>query len=219
MGRPVNSRYFGSGSGNQIKVRFKTGGTEYDGYVVKQLGSKKFKVSDGTRTINGFLVNKSAGALADGDIIINVLTDAGVFEQATKLYNRVAIIEGTRKQKWNFATSSIDGAARVADVEGALVFITVASGLSDVTLDLSEDADDAVDFSVTATATGGATISYAWGYSDDAGVTWSAIVGATTSTYTTDALVVGDTGRQYRVVMTATNADPVQSVATVTVQA
>ena len=220
MGRPVNKRYFGEGSGNQIKVKFKTGGTEYDGYVVKQLGSKKFKVSDGTRTINGFLVNKSAGGLADGDIIINVLTDAGVFEQATKLYNRVAIIEGTRKQKWNFATSSSDGAVRIQDVEGTtLRFITVTQGLVDTLLDLSVDADDAVDFSVTAAATGGSTITYAWAYSNNAGATWTTIGGATSSTYTTDALVLGDTGRKYRVTMTAAGADAVESIATVTVQA
>jgi hypothetical protein len=220
MGRPVNARYFGSGSGNQIKVKFKTGGTEYDGYIVKQLGSKKFKVSDGTRTITGFLVNKSAGGLANGDIIINVLTDAGVFEQATKLYNRVAIIEGTRKQKWNFATSSSDGAVRIQDVEGTtLRFITVSQGLVDTLLDLSDDADDAVAFSVTAAATGGSTITYAWAYSDDAGATWSTISGATSSSYTTDALILGNSGRKYRVTMTAAGADPVESIATVTVQA
>lgn len=148
---------------------------------------------------------------------IEVLLDDGTFARATKLYNHVAIVDGN-KVPWNFAANSTDGAARVDEEAGTMVFITVTQGLVDTLLDLSVDADDAVDFSVTAAATGGATITYTWGYSDDAGVTWSSIPGATLATYTTDALTLAETGRQYRVVMTATGAAPVESIATVTVQ-
>ena len=219
MGRPVNSRNFGTGAGNQIKTRFQLAGTEYDGYILKQLGSKRFKVTDGAgHTGICTLVTSADNSLSDNQMNVEVLLDNGTFARASKLYNRVAIVNGA-KIRWNFAANSTDGAARIDEEAATMIFITLASGLVNTTLDLSDDADDKVDFSVTATATGGATISYAWGYSDDDGVTWTAIVGATASTYRTDVLTTAETGRQYRVVMTATGAAPVESIATVTVQA
>ena len=46
MGRPLNKRYFGSGAGNQIKVRAKIGANaEGDGRIVSQRGTRKFKVT------------------------------------------------------------------------------------------------------------------------------------------------------------------------------
>ena len=147
---------------------------------------------------------------------VEVLLDNGTFARASKIYSRVAIVNGA-KVRWNFAANSTDGYVRIDEEASTMTFITVSQGLVDTLLDLSVDADDAVDFSVTATATGGATISYAWAYKDVGG-DWTAIVGATTSTYTTDALTTAETGRQYRVVMTATGAAPVESIATVTVQ-
>lgn len=74
-------------------------------------------------------------------------------------------------------------------------------------------------FTVAATATGGATLSYQWQKSDD-GSTWNNIVGATSATYTTGALTVADDNAdQYRVVVSATKeATPVTSdAATLTV--
>lgn len=59
-------------------------------------------------------------------------------------------------------------------------------------------------FSVTATATGSATLSYQWEKSDDSGSTWSPVGGATSASYTTGATTVGDdNGDQYRVVVSA----------------
>jgi hypothetical protein len=201
MGRPVNKKYFGSGSGNQIKVRFKTGGTEYDGYVVSQRGTNKFKVSDGTRTIIGRLVNKSTGALSNGELIINVLTDAGVFVQATKLYNRVAIVEGNQKIKWNFAASQSDGAVRVADVEGSNQ-LTITIG----TQPTAQTVDDGDDATFTVVATGVGDLAYQWQVQVGGTGEWSAIPGATTA-----SLVVEDgdteyvTANEFRVVVSSTS--------------
>lgn len=75
-------------------------------------------------------------------------------------------------------------------------------------------------FTVAATVTGGATLSYQWQKSDDAGANWSNIVDATSNTYTTGALTVADDNAdQYRVVVSATKeATPVTSdAATLTV--
>ena len=218
MGRPLNKRYFGTGAGNQIKTRFQLAGTEYDGYILKQVGSKRYKVTDGAgHTGICTLVDAADNSLSDNQMNVEVLLDNGTFARASKIYSRVAIVNGA-KVRWNFAANSTDGYARIDEEAGTMVFITVSQGLVNTTLDLSDDADDAVDFSVTATATGGATISYAWAYKDVGG-DWTTIVGATSSTYTTDALTTAQTGRQYRVVMTATGAAPVESIATVTVQA
>ena len=52
MGRPLNKRLFGvegtgpTASGNEIKVNFHNGSAVKEGYIVKQLGSKKFRVEE-----------------------------------------------------------------------------------------------------------------------------------------------------------------------------
>jgi hypothetical protein len=58
-------------------------------------------------------------------------------------------------------------------------------------------------FSVTAAADGGATVAYQWQVSTDTGETWSNVTGATSASYTTDTLVAGDDGKQYRVAVSA----------------
>ena len=191
MGRPVNKKYFGSGSGNQIKVRFKTGGTEYDGYVLSQRGTTKFRVSDGTRTIIARLVNKNAGSLNNGEMIINVLTDAGTFVQATKLYNRVAIVEGNQKIKWNFSTSRVDGAVQVADVEGTN---TATITISAQPQSISTASGATITLSVTATGVG--DLEYQWQVNTGSGFT--SVVGATSASYSKTA-VAGDDADIYRV--------------------
>jgi len=56
MGRPINKKYFGatgSATTPHIPVRFKSGGTVYEGYILKQEGARRFKCStdDGTTAI------------------------------------------------------------------------------------------------------------------------------------------------------------------------
>ena len=227
MGRPVNKKYFGSGSGNQIKVRFKTGGTEYNGYIVKQTGSKRFKVSDGSgHDLTGYLVNKSNGGLANGDIVVNVLNDAGSFVQVTKLFNRVAITEDNTKIAWNFTASESDSAVQMQDVEGpTITFLT--QPLSQ-TLDLSDSASDQVTFTVNITGVPEADVSYQWKVSTDNGANYSNVstgTGGTTASYTIAAQTdTSLTGAKFKCTVTATTAgvsnSPVDSsVATLTVQA
>lgn len=79
-----------------------------------------------------------------------------------------------------------------------------------ITIDAQPTAQSATEgntatFTASATATGGATLSYQWQKSDDAGVTWSDIVGATSASYTTGVLTVADdNGDEYRVVVSGT---------------
>ena len=52
MGRPLNKKFFGgegvgpSASGNEIKVNFHNGTAVKEGYIVKQLGSKRFRCEE-----------------------------------------------------------------------------------------------------------------------------------------------------------------------------
>lgn len=199
MGRPVNKRYFGSGSGNQIKVRAKIGSNaEGDGFIVRQKGTNKFIVTVGANTGVCRVVNKDSGTLAASEMIINVLTDAGTYVQATKLYNRVAITEGNTKIKWNFAADLTDGSVQVLDVEGPTLVIKTQPASKAVT----EGANTSFTVSVTGVAT--ADISYVWEVNN--GLGWAAVAGATTKTLSLTAVTLEQTGYKYRVVISGVGA-------------
>ena len=80
----------------------------------------------------------------------------------------------------------------------------------------------AATFSVVATATRGAALSYLWQVSTNSGSTWSTVSGtvATDSSVTIDPTEVAMNGYQYRCVVSAAGADSVtSSAATLTVTA
>ena len=63
-------------------------------------------------------------------------------------------------------------------------------------------------FTVAATVTQGATLTYQWEKSDNAGVDWAEISGATGASYTTGVLTNADDDQdQYRAIVSATGAD------------
>jgi hypothetical protein len=77
-------------------------------------------------------------------------------------------------------------------------------------------------FSVVATATRGATLTYLWQVSIDSGSTWNTASGAvaTNSSFTIDPVEAAMDGHQYRVIVSATGATSVtSSAATLTVTA
>ena len=206
MGRPVNKRYFGSGSGDQIKVRAKIGSnSEGNGFIVRQRGTNRFTVTVGSNTGVCTLVNKNTGSLAADEMIVNVATDAGVWRQATKLYNRVAIVEGNEKIAWNFATSNSDGAVQVADVEGSnLLTITISSQPAGVTANVTANANVTATFSVTASGVG--DLAYQWQKQESGAGAWASVNGATSSSLTLSGLaIVDDNTDQYRVVVSSTS--------------
>jgi hypothetical protein len=65
-------------------------------------------------------------------------------------------------------------------------------------------ASGAATFAVTASVTQSATLSYQWQRSTDSGSTFAAISGATSSSLALTGLASGDTGYQYRVIVSAT---------------
>ena len=216
MGRPVNKRFFGTGPGNQLKVRAKIGANaEGDGYIVKQRSSNRFKVTVGSNTGICTLVVKANGTLAANEMTITVLTDAGTTAQVSKLYNRTAIVND-QKVKWTFAASLTDGADQVLD-EAASNFYTIT--ISEQPQDASVTSPDSAQFTVDYTvAPAGATATHVWEVSTDSGSTWTATAetGFDLVVANTDPLYVD--GNQFRAVVSAANANTVTSdVATLTI--
>ena len=206
MGRPINKRYFGSGVGNQIKVRAKIGANaEGDGFIVRQKGTNKFIVTVGVNTGVCRVVNKNSGTLENNEMIINVLTDAGTYVQATKLYNRVAITEGNTKIKWNFAADLEDGSVQVLDVEGPTLVIKTQPS-SKTVID-----GGSTTFTVSVTGVPTTALAYQWQYNDGQG--WvnfdqqgGIYTGWDTKTLSIAAAPLAIKGYQFRVVVSAAGA-------------
>ena len=118
MGRPINKRFFGEPTvgGDEIKVRFRaTGQAEANGWIVKQLGSKKFRCTDGTNTEDCILADVSQGALAVGDMTITVKDDAGNVKQVTKIAGRKVTLDTGESIAWNFSDDNADGAVEMEE--------------------------------------------------------------------------------------------------------
>ena len=123
MGRPLNKRFFGepTAGGNEIKVQFYNGTASVNGWIVKQLGSKKFRCTDGTAVKDCFLVDKSAAdadtpaALVAGEMTITVKDDAGALKQVTKIAGRKVTLDTGTTIAWNMSDSTTDGAVEMEE--------------------------------------------------------------------------------------------------------
>lgn len=89
MGRPINKRWFGAtgvgsgtgkNTGNNLPVKGNVGAGEFDGYIVKQRATRKFKVSNdaGTQVGTIVLVNKISGLLAGEGSLIGIANGSPV---------------------------------------------------------------------------------------------------------------------------------------------
>jgi len=109
MGRPINKNKIGQGTGKILcSAYYFTGASEVNGattpaWVVSQRSTSKFNVTDGSTTEVLTLVNKSAGALAAGEFIINAVLDDSTTVQVTKLRNRTIQYEGGTANVANIA--------------------------------------------------------------------------------------------------------------------
>jgi hypothetical protein len=111
MGRPINKKYFGTptAGGNEIKVQFYDGAASKNGWIIKQIGSKKFRVTDGATTKDCTLVDKASAALAAGEMTITVKDDTGTARQVTKISGRKATIDTGASLGWVFGDANNDG--------------------------------------------------------------------------------------------------------------
>ena len=220
MGRPINKRNFGKGTGNQIKTKFKLAGTEYEGYILSQRSSNAFRVSSMNDAVTGIcrLTDKNPGELDNGDMVIVVKLDDGTVGRATKIANRVATVNGV-KVPWNFETATDDGAGQVADADapGLTPVITIDTQPQNATV----VEPDPATFTVVASADPTATLTYQWQLQEGGSGPWVDIAGETDDSFTTGATtVVDDNGDKYRVIVDAAGAKAVTSAAaTLTVTA
>jgi len=131
MGRPLNKKYFGppTAGGNEIKCDFYGTSSVLEGYIVKQLGSKKFRVAaigtPGTTYDRFLTTGKLATALTGTEMAITMLMDDSETYQVSKIAGRRATLvapDGTgsnaydgKSVPWNFTVSTSDGAAQVEE--------------------------------------------------------------------------------------------------------
>jgi len=100
--------------GSEIKVQFFNGTASANGWIVKQLGSKRFRCTDGTDIADCTLVDHAAGLVA-GEMSITVKDDAGVATQVTKISGRKVTIATGGSIKWNFDDSVVDDAVEMEE--------------------------------------------------------------------------------------------------------
>lgn len=136
MGRPINPRYLGAptAAGNEIKCQFNAGGGSLPGYIVKQVASKRFKVSNAGGTSTGIckLVDKASAALASGEMSL-VVDDNGTPRQVVKISGRMLTMDNGVKIGWGFG-------AAVAGVRVEMEEAGTAIGAGvDVTLGTADD--------------------------------------------------------------------------------
>jgi len=111
MGRPVNKRYFGDPvGGTQLRVEADTGNGAVDtAYIISQRGTNKFKVTDGTTTLDCRLVDKAIGAIAEGEMVIFGNVSGGVGRVTIqKLFNRTAIDFNSNRYTWEVQDDSTE---------------------------------------------------------------------------------------------------------------
>ena len=121
MGRPLNKRFFGAptAAGNEIKVQFHNGTESVNGYIVKQLGSKKFRCTDGVIEKDCFLVDKAAAAIAAGEMSIVVKDDAGAVKQVTKISAKKVTLDTGTTIAWNFSDATDDASVEMEEAGDA----------------------------------------------------------------------------------------------------
>ena len=131
MGRPINKRFFGepTAGGNEIKVDFHNGTAVVEGSIIKQLGSKKFRVQEigasDTEYDRFLTTGKLASALTGTEMAITVKGSDTETYQVSKIAGRKATIiapDGTGSNAldgtsvaWNFDASPSPGEVQVEE--------------------------------------------------------------------------------------------------------
>ena len=121
MGRPLNKRYFGTTgtgtgtglfTGNNLPIRFKSGGTVYEGFIVKQVGSRRFKCStdDGTTAVAKCLLTAgtSSDPVNNGEAVLLGLLNGSQPISIRELTNKIAIDFSSNRYKWTLTDDSTE---------------------------------------------------------------------------------------------------------------
>ena len=115
MGRPINKRYFGT-TGTlatpHIPIRFKSGGTVYEGYILKQHGARRFKCStdDGTTAIEfcKLVAGTSSDPVNNQEATIVGLLNGSEPITLQRLTNKVATDWNSVRYTWTLQDDSTE---------------------------------------------------------------------------------------------------------------
>lgn len=116
MPRPLNDRNFGNAANTSIKVRYHNGTGLVQGYIVKQLGTKRFRVTtNGTDTFDVSLAQTTAAAttLTAGNATIQIAVHGGSTENILKLTSKLAYTTQGKVLSWQYAATSQAGTGRI----------------------------------------------------------------------------------------------------------
>jgi hypothetical protein len=133
MGRPLKKKFFGADTNNNIKVQFHNGTESKQGYIVKQVGARRFQCKDAACNLAVCkLVYKAAGSLLSGEMSITVKQDDGTVDQVIKISARVLTTftagGATVRKPWNFSTSTSDGFVQVEEAGTSTTTISTSTG-------------------------------------------------------------------------------------------
>jgi hypothetical protein len=159
MGRPINNKFFGN-KGNALAVKFYDGSSVVTGYIVKQTGSKKFKVSNTAGNVVKICrlaqTTQEMALLTSGTVLagvnradlctIEVTPFGGGIENVKALHsNKIVTVQGTKvihkpgiaaagSGKGTIAVKTGSGTIgnQVGTVAGAFSFVLPASGFTDL---------------------------------------------------------------------------------------
>jgi hypothetical protein len=129
MGRPLKKKLFGANTNNNLKVQFFNGTTSKQGYIVSQVGARRFLCKDTNgNTAVCKLVNKAAAELVAGEMSITIKNDAGLVMQILKISGRMLTAENGLRYPWNFSTSTTDGFVQVEEAGTSTTTISTSTG-------------------------------------------------------------------------------------------
>lgn len=202
MGRPLNKKHFGTGAGEDLKVRAKIGSAvEGVGSVVRQRGSARFEVTVGADTSVCKLVDKVPGSLAAGEMTLSARNTGGTVKRIVKITGKKATLNDGAVVSWNFAAAT---GGKVEIEEEGDTFSTPVITITAQPTSATVTAPTTVTYSVVASVAPSATLTYQWRKNG------TNISGATSASYTTPATTQGETGT-FTVVVSVVGATSVTS--------
>ena len=136
---------------------------------------------------------------------------ANISAATSSSYNTPATVAGDSGKQYRCAVTGTCGSATST---AATLTVNVAPVITANPSSQTVCAGSAAGFSLIAT---GASLTYQWQISTNAGVSFGNVSGATSSSYSTPATVAGESGKQYRCVVTGTCGTTNSTAATLTV--
>jgi len=113
MGRPVNSNNFGAtgGSSPTVPIRFQSGGSVIEGYILSQRGTNKFNCSNDAGSVTEVcrLTDDGSAPNANGECqIIGIVDGGGDAVAVKKLFNRTAVDYDNNRYTWEAQDDSTE---------------------------------------------------------------------------------------------------------------